>query len=159
MNRKILVAFTTAITLAASSAYADNTGCGLGTTVFKDKSGKVNEILAVTTNGTSGNQTFGITSGTLGCDEGSTIASAQVRVFASANMSKLARDMAVGKGETLDSLADLMQISAADKAGFFELTKTNFDEIYASADVTTGQMLTALHDAMSKDAKLAKYTA
>jgi hypothetical protein len=159
MNRKILVAFTTAITLAASSAYADNTGCGLGTTVFKDKSGKVSEILAVTTNGTSGNQTFGITSGTLGCDEGSTIASAEVQVYASANMNKLARDMAVGEGETLGSLADLMQISAADKAKFFELTKANFDEIYSSPEVTTGEMLTSLHEVMSKDATLAKYTA
>jgi len=119
----------------------------------------VSEILAVTTNGTSGNQTFGITSGTLGCDEGSTIASAEVQVYASANMNKLARDMAVGEGETLGSLADLMQISAADKAKFFELTKANFDEIYSSPEVTTGEMLTALHEVMSKDATLAKYTA
>ena len=159
MNRKILVAFTTAITLGASSAYADNTGCGLGTHLFDGKSGKANEILAVTTNGTSGNQTFGISSGTLGCDEGSTIASAQVQVFASANMNKLARDMAVGKGETLGSLADLMQISAADKAEFFEMTKANFDEIYTSPDVTTGEMLTALQNVMSKDARLARYAA
>ena len=159
MNKKFVAAITTAITLAASSAYAENTGCGWGTMVFEGDSGKGSEILAVTTNGTLGNQTFGITSGTGGCDEGATIASAKVQVFASANMNKLARDMAVGEGETLDSLADLMEIDEADKAKFFALTKTNFDTIYPSRDVTTGEMLSALQDVMVKEPDLAKYTA
>ena len=159
MNKKFLAAFTTVVTLAASSAYAENTGCGWGTMVFEGDSGKANEILAVTTNGTLGNQTFGITSGTAGCDEGATIASAEVQVFASANMDKLARDMAVGEGESLDSLADLMKIDEADKAKFFTLTKINFDKIYTSESVTTGEMLSALQDVMTREPSLAKYAA
>jgi len=159
MNKKFLAAVTTAVTLAASSAYAENTGCGWGTMVFEGESGKGSEILAVTTNGTLGNQTFGITSGTGGCDEGATIASAEVQVFASANMNKLARDMAVGDGETLDSLADLMKIDEADKAKFFTLTKINFDKIYTSENVTTGEMLSALQDVMTREPELAKYAA
>lgn len=159
MNKKFLAAIVTAITFAASNAYAENTGCGWGTMLFEGDSGKGNEILAVTTNGTLGNQTFGITSGTGGCDEGATIASAEIQVFASANMNKLARDMAVGEGETLGSLADLMKIAEADKAKFFTLTKTNFDKIYPSEDVTTGEMLSALQDVMAKEPDLAKYAA
>lgn len=159
MNKKFLAAVTTVVTLAASSAYAENTGCGWGTMVFEGKTGMGNEILAVTTNGTLGNQTFGITTGTAGCDEGATIASAEVQVFASANMDKLARDMAVGEGETLDSLADLMKIDEADKAKFFTLTKTNFDKIYHSEDVTTGEMLSALQDVMTREPDLVKYAA
>lgn len=159
MNKKYLTAATIAATLAVSNAYAENTGCGWGTMVFEGKSGKGNEILAVTTNGTLGNQTFGITTGTAGCDEGATIASAEVRIFASANMDKLARDMAVGEGETLNSLAELMQIEQADKAKFFVLTKLNFDRIYTSESVTTGEMLTALRDLMAKEPALAKYVA
>ena len=159
MNKKFVAAITTAITLAASSAYAENTGCGWGTMVFEGDSGKGSEILAVTTNGTLGNQTFGITTGTAGCDEGATIASAEVQVFASANMDKLARDMAVGEGETLDSLADLMKIDEADKAIFFTLTKINFDKIYTSENVTTGEMLSALQDVMTREPDLAKYAA
>lgn len=158
MNKKFIAAIATVVTFAASNAYAENTGCGWGTMVFEGKSGKGNEILAVTTNGTLGNQTFGITSGTGGCDEGATIASAEVQIFASANMNKLARDMAVGKGETLDSLADLMKIDEADKAKFFALTKTNFDTIYSSEDITTGEMLSALQNVMIKEPDLAKYT-
>lgn len=159
MNKNFLVAIVTIVTFSASSVYAENTGCGLGTDAFKGKSGKANEILAVTTNGTSGNQTFGISSGTLGCDEGGTVASAKVQVFASANMDKLARDMAVGEGETLESLADLMEIDEADKGSFFTLTKTNFDKIYTSENVTTGEMLIALQDVMARDSSLAKYAA
>ena len=157
MNKKYLVAATLAATFATSTAFAENNGCGWGTMVFEGKSGKMNEILAVTTNGTLGNQTFGITSGTAGCDEGATIASAEVQIYASANMDKLARDMAVGQGETLDSLAELMQIEQTDKAKFFALTKQNFDQIYSSENVTTGEMLTALQDLMAKDPALAKY--
>lgn len=158
MDKKILTAVTTAIVLSTSGAHAENTGCGWGTMVFEGNSGKGNEIMAVTTNGTLGNQTFGITSGTAGCDEGSTIASAQVQLFASANLNKLARDMAVGEGETLDSLADLMQIDEVDKARFFALTKSNFDMIFRSEDVSTGDMLSALHAIMAKEPELAKYT-
>lgn len=159
MIKKYLATATIAATLAASNAYAENTGCGWGTMVFKGQKGKANEILAVTTNGTLGNQTFGITTGTAGCEEGATIASAEVRLFASANMDKLARDMAVGEGETLNSLADLMRIDQSDKPKFFTLTKTNFDKIYVSEDVTTGEMLTALRDMMAKEPALAKYVA
>lgn len=159
MNKKFLAAVATVVTLTASSAYAENTGCGWGTMVFEGKSGKGNEVLAVTTNGTLGNQTFGISSGTGGCDGGATIASAEVQVYASANMNKLARDMAVGEGETLDSLADLMKIDEADKAKFFALTKTNFDKIYTSENVTTGEMLSALQDVMTGEPDLAKYAA
>ncbi len=159
MNKKFLAAVTTVVTLAASSAYAENTGCGWGTMVFEGDSGKGSEILAVTTNGTLGNQTFGISSGTGGCDEGATIASAEVQVFASANMNKLARDMAVGEGETLDSLADLMKIDEADKAKLFTLTKINFDKKNKKKNVTTGEMLSALQDVMTREPDLAKYAA
>lgn len=157
MIKKYLAVATVAATLAAPNAYAENTGCGWGTMIFDGQSGKAPEILAVTTNGTLGNQTFGITTGTAGCEEGATIAAAEVRLFASANMDKLARDMAVGKGEALNSLADLMQIAPSDKPRFFMLTKMNFDKIYASEDVTTGDMLTALRDVMTREPVLAKY--
>jgi hypothetical protein len=158
MKIKSIAAIAAAITLAAPVAYADNTGCGLGTVLFEGNTGKASEILAVTTNGLLSNQNFGITFGTLNCKPDQKITSMEVQLYASANMDKLARDMAVGEGETLDSLADLMQISAADRAEFFALTKSSFDEIYPSPDVTTGEMLAALQQAMSRDSTLAKYT-
>ncbi len=59
-----------ALISASSFAMADNgpAGCGLGTAVvFPDANEWHEHVLAATTNGTSGNQTFVMTSGTLGC--------------------------------------------------------------------------------------------
>ncbi|MGZ7153809.1 DUF3015 family protein, partial [Streptococcus pyogenes] len=59
-----------ALLLTASSVtLAGPAGCGLGSTyVFPDANQWWQHVLAATTNGTSGNQTFGMTSGTLGCE-------------------------------------------------------------------------------------------
>ena len=47
-------------TIGSSSAMAANVGsCGWGSKVFDGQSGMGPQVLAVTTNGTSGNQTFG----------------------------------------------------------------------------------------------------
>ena len=60
----------------SSMAMADqDVGCGLGSMLWAGQSGVVPKILAATTNGTSGNQTFGITTGTLGCQADGVISS------------------------------------------------------------------------------------
>ena len=55
--------FAAALMIAAgSSAMAqNNVGCGWGSAVFNGQRGVAPQVLAATTNGTSGNQTFGIT--------------------------------------------------------------------------------------------------
>lgn len=67
--KKILVSTVAAVTIATTAFAVVNsqTGCGLGAMIIKDDSTAVLLALQATTNGTSGNQTFGITSGTLGC--------------------------------------------------------------------------------------------
>ena len=47
-----------------------NCGCGLGNELIGEKEGLGWNVLGATLNGTSGNQTFGMSSGTLGCDTG-----------------------------------------------------------------------------------------
>lgn len=147
--------------LAGSSSIAladQDAGCGLGTMIFAGQSGPVFKSLAVTTNGTFGNQTFGITTGTLGCETNGTITSrARLSMFTGSNLEHLARDMSVGHGETLNVLADLMGVKAADKAHFFQTTQTNFGTIFAPQNETAGQVLAALEKVMSDDATLAPY--
>jgi hypothetical protein len=63
----LALALATPVALAQQDETANSTGCGLGTIIFEGQKGIAPQVLAVTTNGTSGNQTFGITSGTLGC--------------------------------------------------------------------------------------------
>lgn len=144
----------------SQSALADNNvGCGLGTQVFKGQSGLAPKVLAATTNGSFGNQTFGITFGTLGCSKDGVV-TAQLRTvnFIALNSENLARDMSVGHGEALEALANVIGIRAEDKQTFFKMSKSNFGAIYAPENQTAGQVMEGLNTAMNKDAKLSRYT-
>ena len=66
---KKIISLIAAIGLTTSMYANDNTGCGLGSLVIKDQSTVMLQVLAATTNGTSGSQTFGITSGTSNCNK------------------------------------------------------------------------------------------
>ncbi|MDI1300462.1 MAG: DUF3015 family protein [bacterium] len=157
MMKKLL-----AIALIAGSAniaMADqDVGCGLGSMVWAGQSGPLFKAFAATTNGTFGNQTFGITTGTLGCQSNGAITSrARLSMFTGSNIEHLARDMSVGQGESLNVLADLMGVKSADKAHFFQATKTNFGTIFAPENESAGQILAALEKVMAADATLAPY--
>ena len=108
--KKILLAALVSLPVTAFAA-ANNVGsCGLGSKVFEGQNGIAPQVLAVTTNGTFGNQTFGITSGTLGCTQDGVVSSNwKTAMFIDGNKSQLARDAASGQGETLDALAALLK--------------------------------------------------
>ena len=160
--RKILVMATMSVMISSGIAFAGDTdvGCGWGTIAFKGQKGVAPKVLAATTNGILGNQTFGISSGTAGCHQGGTVtASARLNMYAGANIDKLASDMAAGQGESLDTLAYLMGIDEADKPAFLQLTKSHFGQLFPSDAVTAGQMLTTLRGLLATDPQLAKYAA
>ena len=77
-------------------------GCGLGSVLFGNQPGII-QIIAATTNGVSGNQTFGITSGTSNCVD-SAAPVVQVASFIQTNREILAKDAARASGETIDTL-------------------------------------------------------
>ena len=104
------LALVAVVALGSSAAFADkDVGCGIGSQVWAGQSGKVPKILAATTNGLFANQLFGITFGTLGCSGTGTV-TAQAVTFTNENAESLARDMAVGQGESLNVLAELLHI-------------------------------------------------
>ena len=145
------------LTLATPfAAYANSVGCGAGSIIFKGQSGVGPNVLAATTNGSFGNQTFGISTGTLGCDANDTVTAA-ADIFIDNNMERVARDMATGNGEALDTLATLMGIEEADKASFFQVSQSNFSSIYSHDTVTSSEVIASLKAVMLKDIKLAKY--
>jgi hypothetical protein len=158
MKRTLVMA---AIGVMASSgvALADpDVGCGWGTLAFKGQTGTAAKVLAATTNSSLGNQTFGISSGTAGCKRGGTVtADARLDMYASANIDQLASDMAAGRGESLDTLAQLIGVTDADKPAFFALTKNNFGALFGGDQVTAGEMLGSLKGLMASDAQLSQY--
>lgn len=140
MKKTIVAALLAFIMITPGLAFAgtaDNCGCGVGTMIFQDKDGLFSQLFATLTNGTFGNQTFGITSGTLGCEKPSTFAkNEKVDRFVSENMDNLAVDIAAGQGETLSGLAELIDVPAEKRSGLFVSLQNNFDKIYPTDDVT-----------------------
>ena len=158
---KRLIAVTVLALAPLGPAMADNdAGCGLGTQLMTGKSGIFFHLVATYTNGLLGNQTFGITSGTLGCNGDSQVtADAELKKFASTNFDQLSTEMAAGEGEALTALASLYGIESQDRAAFYSLTKANYGTIVGSDSVTAGEMLASIRTLMAADARLARYVA
>lgn len=109
-------------------------GCGLGSVVFGDKPGMV-QVFAATTNGVSGNQTFGISTGTLNCGESGK--SAKADQFIEVNKTALETDMARGQGEALTSLSQVLECKNAD---FSTEMKANYQSSFPHGGATVEQM-------------------
>lgn len=141
MKKVVLsVAVASALATSAFSAQA-MAGCGLGYMLFgKDKPQDMPmQVLAATVNGT-GYQTFGITTGTSGCNpDGVWASNEELNNFTGQNLEKLATDMARGNGETLDAFADLAGI--ADKDAFFAASQKNFSKIFTHENISAGEVL------------------
>lgn len=123
---------------------AKNTGCGLGTVLWGNKAdGSVfSQSLQATTNGTFGNQTFGITSGTLDCEQPANVAATErLMEFTVANMDTLARDIARGEGETLETLAELLAVPDANRGEFYASLQGNFNDIFTTGDESAANVL------------------
>ncbi len=159
--KKLLAAVAVAAVfpMSAMAAGENNIGnCGWGSKLFDGQSGIAPQVLGATTNGTFGNQTFAITSGTSGCtQDGAVKSNWKTALFIDGNKEMLARDMSVGSGETLDSLAHLMGVEAQDRAAFNRVAKENLWKIF-SADATA-DIMANFRQVLAADAQLARYTA
>lgn len=157
----IAAASAALIGLGAGQAVADpDVGCGLGTQVWEGSSGSIVKAFAATTNGTSGNQTFGVSSGTSGCNQGGTV-TAEVRLheFVGANLDQIARDAAHGGGESLHAFSELLGVADQDRTAFYALTQSHFSVLFADENATAGSMLSSLRDLLAQDQRLSVYAA
>jgi hypothetical protein len=132
--KKILVSALAAATLStvALAGVNNQTGCGLGSQLIKDDSTAIMLALQATTNGT-GFQTFAITSGTSGCKKTKLVMNEAAQEFVASNMDQLAKEIAMGQGESVDTLAELLMVE--DKAAFANALQSNYTSIYTSQNV------------------------
>ncbi|MEK7880349.1 MAG: DUF3015 family protein, partial [Deltaproteobacteria bacterium] len=72
-----ILAFVVGVNVQTSHAAKaqNNTGCGLGATIITEADSLLAQVVMATLNGTLGNQTFGITSGTSECKQATKIVS------------------------------------------------------------------------------------
>jgi len=141
-----------------SAALADNdVGCGVGTEIWKGNTGLGYKLLASSTNGITF-QSISITFGLINCNGRNAVgASARTRHYVWTNFDRIARDSAVAGGESLDTLAVLLEIDESDRADFAALTQRHFEELYSSDHVTSDEMLQTLDRLMREDARLSVY--
>jgi hypothetical protein len=128
-------AFSKEVKMVTKNGYG-TAGCGLGSMVFGNEAGPI-QILAATTNGTFGSQTFGMTTGTSNCGKGIIDVSenSSLAQFVENNMDNLAKDIARGNGESLNTLAELTGVSEAQKPAVFAKLQANFSTIFSSEKV------------------------
>jgi len=139
--KKVLVSLVAvaALSTAAFASPNNQTGCGLGSVLIKDNSSAVMLALQATTNGTSGNQTFGITTGTLGCKKTKIVMNERASEFVASNMDTLAKEISVGHGESVDTLAELLNVE--NKALFASSLQANYNRIYSNESVKMADVL------------------
>ena len=139
--KKILLSTAATILLATSAMATVNnqTGCGLGSQLIKDDSSAIMLALQATTNGTSGNQTFGITSGTSGCKKTKLVMNETTQRFVASNMDQLSKEIAMGHGEAVETLAELLNVE--NKASFISSLQKNYNSIYTSSNVKMANVL------------------
>ena len=103
MKKVIFSAVLLAASSTANAAAPGGPGCGWGNMLFEGQNGPVH-IIATTTNGTSGNKTFGMTSGTNGCSMDGKLTYGGKSMISSI-MDRFSEDVAQGNGEALDAVA------------------------------------------------------
>ena len=152
MKRAFMVVVVVAVSLvfvgsvfaAAAGQAHQNTGCGLGTMLFKGNADNsiVLQTFQATTNGIYGNQTFGITTGTSDCAQPKNfVSNQQLNEFMVANMDNLARDIAQGRGETLDAFAELLGVPAEKRPEFYGQLQNGFSRIFTSPGVQMASVM------------------
>ncbi len=152
----VLVAMFVAMAFVSSAFAAgyNAAGCGWGGKVIQ-KNGILDQLGATMLNGSSGNSTFAMTSGTSGCAKmGLVMAEKEQTLFVENNYHGLAKEMAAGEGEDLNTLAGLLGCSADQTHSFAAFTKQNYDSIFKNEQGTPSQMLASLKKGLSNDPAL-----
>lgn len=158
MKKTLIAAAMLGASTSAMAAAPGGPGCGWGNMIFEGKSGLPVHLLATIVNGTSYNKTFGMTTGTNGCDTSTTLTyGGQSLLGMKGMLEEVAMDMATGEGEALTALSVSMGVAPEDRGHFNAVMHENFATVFTSEQVTAGEVMENISAVMSQDAKLARY--
>lgn len=149
-----LAAGALVLSIGAQAAGQNDAGCGLGSMVFKEQK-PVHQIVASALNQLA-SQSFGITTGTMGCTSGGLIKSSKEReVFVATNMKALERELASGQGQYASSLAALSGCGAKSDA-FLTMSKARYEKLFPSERTEAIELIENLDKEIAADAVLSK---
>jgi len=140
----------------ANAGSAGGEGCGWGQALFEGQSGTATHVLAGITNAITGNNTFGMTTGTNGCTTTGTLSYGGASVV-SAIMNEFSEDVARGEGDALNTVSVVYGVEAQDRDTFAKVMHENFTTLFPSEDVTAEEMMASIEAVMKADADLSKY--
>ena len=78
----------------------------------------------------------------MNCRKAKFVLDERVQEFVAANMDALHKEIAMARGDTLDTLAELLEVE--DKQAFRELLQENYLAIYQNADVDMASTLDSI---------------
>ncbi len=134
------------VPVAYAGVLKNNVGCGIGTLLFESvgrpNGGWILQITANWTNSTLSN-TFSMTTGTINCGGHINKAvSIEVYEFVTANMDDLAKDIAMGHGDTINSLGTMLAVNDVD--AFANKLQVNLSDIFSNAEVLSDTVATKI---------------
>jgi hypothetical protein len=160
MKRSLLAVGLVAASFSASAVVPGGDSCGWGNMLLEGQSGLPMHVIASTTNGTSGNASFGMTSGTNGCSANGTLTyGGTPMIDLSSIMTEFSEDVARGHGDALRTVAVALNIETQDRAAFDSVMHENFAVIFPSENVTAEEAMSAVMQVMKADDRLSKYAA
>ena len=160
MKKIVLAAALLGASMTVSANAPGGPGCGWGNMLFEGQSGLPVHLLASTVNATSGNATFGMTSGTNGCDTSGALAYNGSSLLAmNGVLEEVAHDIAMGEGEALTALSVSMGVAAEDRSHCNQTLHQHFSAIFPHENVTAEDVLASIQSILKADQQLAKYAA
>ncbi|MES3037091.1 MAG: DUF3015 family protein [Bdellovibrionota bacterium] len=152
-----ILTFLVTANLITSTAFAGDSGCGLGGVIIS-KNSKLLQIFSITTNASFFSQAFGITSGTSGCSASGIVSNdKQIEYFVEVNHDDLTREMAQGSGEKLQTLAVLNGCKTAEAQMMFsQMTQAGFKTIVPKAETTPEEIVVHVRNQMQATPDLMK---
>lgn len=148
---------------ASSTTWAVAPGgpnCGWGNALLQGQSGLGIHLVAATTNGTSGNATFGMTLGTNGCSvDGALTYGGDSVVWFDSVIEEYTTDVAIGEGETLEAVAVMVGVEQQDRKHFGHVMHSHFSDLFPDTEVSSQDVFDSMISLMASDAILSKYVA
>jgi len=122
--KKIILSATLVLSLGLVNGFADTMN-----DIMQSKSSiQSTEQSKVTTRGTKSSK-----------KDSAAVEKVQLEQFASINNNQLAKEIAIGHGELLDTLATMLKVE--DKNVFISKLQSNYGKIYTSPDMQTADIL------------------